>query len=234
MKQTNTNPNISIVYEDDHLLVIDKPANLLSQEDHTGDPDVLTLCKEYLRASGQSGNPYLGLIHRLDRPVSGMMLLAKTNRAAKALSQQMRDRTMQKSYWAVTHGNPPENRVLTHHLLKDRDSNIVQVVSGDQKNAKQAILSFTTIERAGDLNLLSIHLQTGRPHQIRVQLAEEAYPVWGDYKYGLDQPDGRNIALRSVELVFEHPITKEEIRLEMPAPDEFPWDQFNPTSPNKG
>lgn len=231
MQYTNTNPNISIVYEDEHLLVIDKPVNILSQKDHTGDPDVLTLCKQYLQSSARSDNPYLGLVHRLDRPVSGLMLLAKTNHAAKSLSQQVRDRTMQKTYWAVASGNPPKNGVLTHHLLKDRESNIVQVVSGDQKKAKQAILSFAKLEQAGDLNLLSIHLQTGRPHQIRVQLAAEGYPIWGDYKYGPDQPDGRNIALRAVELVFEHPKTHKEIRLELFTPTEFPWDQFNLKSP---
>jgi 23S rRNA pseudouridine1911/1915/1917 synthase len=231
MKHTKTNPNIPIVYEDDHLLVIDKPVNVLSQEDHTGDADVLTLCKQYLKSTSKSGAPYMGLVHRLDRPVGGLMLLAKTNHAAKALSQQVRDRTMQKSYWAVTSGNPPENGVLTHHLLKDRENNIVQVVSGEQKKAKQAILSFTKLERAGDLNLLSIHLQTGRPHQIRVQLAAEGYPVWGDYKYGSDQPDGRNIALRAVELVFDHPRTQKEIHLTLHSPDEFPWNRFNHKSP---
>lgn len=227
INHTNTDPDIPIIFEDDHLLVINKPVNVLSQEDHTGDPDVLTLCKQYLQTAGESSNPYLGLVHRLDRPVGGLMLLAKTSNAAKSLSEQMRNRTMQKTYWAVTSGSPPQNGVLTHHLIKDRDTNIVNVVPGDQKKAKEAILSFAKLEEVGELNLLSIHLQTGRPHQIRVQLAEEGYPVWGDYKYGLEQPDGRDMALRSVELIFNHPKTEQEIQFELAPPNAEPWDRFS-------
>lgn len=225
MQQTNTQPDIPIIFEDQHLLVIQKPVNLLSQEDHTGDPDVLTLCKEYLSRSVQ--NPYLGLVHRLDRPVGGLMLLAKSRKAADSLSRQMRDRTMQKTYWAITAGDPPQNGVLTHHLLKDRENNIVSVVSGSQKQAKEAILSFARLEQANGLNLLSIHLQTGRPHQIRVQLAQEGYPIWGDYKYGRDQPDGRDIALRAVELIFEHPKSKQQVQFELAPPNMEPWSQFS-------
>ncbi len=225
MNQTHTQPEIPIVYEDDHLLLINKPVNVLSQADHTGDPDVLSLCKEHLGRS--QTNPYLGLVHRLDRPVGGLMLLAKNRNAADALSQQMRDRTMQKTYWTVTSGSPPKNGMLTHHLLKNRDTNVVNVVPADQKKAKEAILSFAKLEEVNSLNLLSIHLQTGRPHQIRVQLAEEGYPIWGDYKYGIDQPDGRDIALRAVELTFQHPHLKQELHFELAPPHVEPWDQFS-------
>jgi len=225
MKYTNTNPNLKILFEDDDLLIIDKPINVLSQEDHTGDPDVLSLCREYL-GGNQNGTPFVGLVHRLDRPVGGLMLLAKSRKAADLLSQQIRDRTMQKTYWAVTSGAPPQNGVLTHHLRKNRDTNIVSVVSQTQKKAKQAILSFAKLERVDDLFLLSIHLQTGRPHQIRVQLAEEGYPIWGDYKYGLNQPDGRDIALRSIELIFDHPQTKQEMRFELAPEHTEPWSRF--------
>lgn len=224
MKETHTDPNIPIVFEDEHLLVINKPVNVLSQADHTGDPDILSLCKEYLSRS--QSNPYLGLLHRLDRPVGGLMLLAKNRNAADVLSQQMRDRLMQKTYWAVTSGKPPKNGLLTHHLHKDRDKNIVQVVPGGGRKGKEAILSFAKLEESGDLNLLAIHLQTGRPHQIRVQLAHEGYPIWGDYKYGAEQPDGRDMALRAVELKFEHPQLKQELHFEL-APDNIePWSSF--------
>jgi len=224
MKQTHTQPDIPIVFEDEHLLLIQKPANVLSQEDHTGDPDVLSLCKQYLSRS--QNNPYLGLVHRLDRPVGGLMLLAKTSQAANALSEQIRNRTMQKTYWAITAGSPPPNGVLNHHLHKDRDKNMVDVVAGDQKKGKEAILSFAKLETADDLHLLSVHLQTGRPHQIRVQLSHEGYPIWGDYKYGQNQPDGRDMALRAVELVFEHPALKQEMRFELAPPNVKPWTQF--------
>lgn len=228
MKQTNTQPNISIVYEDAHILLINKPVNVLSQKDHTGDPDILSLCKQYLsRKENKSSNPYLGLVHRLDRPVGGLMLLAKTRKAADHLSQQIRDRTMQKTYWAVTSGEPPKNGMLNHYLHKDRDKNIVKVVPGDQKKGKEAILSFARLESTNDLNLLSVHLQTGRPHQIRIQLAHEGYPIWGDYKYGLDQPDGRDIALRAVELIFEHPQMNQELNFELAPPEIKPWTQFS-------
>jgi len=225
MKHTNTNPNIPIVFEDNQLLIIDKPVNVLSQGDHTGDPDILSLCRQYL-GRNKNSTPYLGLVHRLDRPVGGLMLLAKTRKAADSLSQQMRDRTLQKTYWAVTSGFPPQNGVLTHHLQKNHNTNIVSVVPKNHKKAKQAILSFAKLEEVDNLHLLSIHLQTGRPHQIRVQLAEEGYPIWGDYKYGLSQPDGRDIALRSVELILEHPQTKQEMRFELAPQNKEPWSRF--------
>jgi 23S rRNA pseudouridine1911/1915/1917 synthase len=226
MKQTQTDPNISIIYEDEHLLLIDKPAGLLSQEDHTGDANVLTLCRQYLGRS-QTNHPFLGLIHRLDRPVSGLMLLAKNRNAADYLSKQVRNRTIQKTYWAVTAGSPPRNGVLTHRLYKNRDTNIVKVVSGSHQKGKQAELSFAKLEESDDLHLLSVHLQTGRPHQIRVQLSHEGYPIWGDYKYGHSQPDGRTMALRAVELVFKHPKTNQHLHFELAPPREHPWTQFS-------
>lgn len=226
MKHTRTDPDIPILFEDDHLMVIVKPVNVLSQEDQTGDPDVLTLCREYL-SKNHSGRNSLSLVHRLDRPVGGLMLLAKTSGAAKSLAQQLKDRTIQKTYWAVTFGDPPANGVLTHNLVKDRNRNVVEVTKETHRDAKQAMLSYSRMEEADGLNLLSIHLHTGRPHQIRVQLSAEGYPIWGDYKYGPEQPDGRNIALRAVELVFIHPHSGEEVRFELPPPNSEPWARFH-------
>lgn len=229
MSSTGTTPNLPVIFEDDHVLVVDKPHGVLSQADHTGDPDVLSLCKQYLKNKhNKQGSVYLGLVHRLDRPVGGLMLLAKTSKAAGRLSQQLRDRIIQKTYRAVTLGSPPANGVLTHNLLKDRAQNTVRAVPAGDQRGKEAVLSFVRLQTAGPLTLLSVHLQTGRPHQIRVQLAEEGYPVWGDYKYGSqNQTEGRTIALRAVELIFEHPVQKKEIRLTLPPPDTSPWSRFD-------
>ncbi|MDX1585286.1 MAG: RluA family pseudouridine synthase [Balneolaceae bacterium] len=229
MDYTETEPNIPIIYEDQHLLVIEKPHDLLSQEDHTGDPDVLRLCKKYLnrKRSGSKGG-FLGLVQRLDRPVGGLMMLAKTTNAARSLTKQIRDRLVQKTYLTIVHGNPPANGVLTHYLLKNQRNNVVETVSADNKQAKKAVLSFAKLQTVDSLSLLSIHLQTGRPHQIRVQLSAEGYPIWGDYKYGTSQkPDGRTIALRASELIFKHPQTQKEMRFELSPPDETPWNLFS-------
>ena len=228
MEHTGTNPDIPILFEDTHLLVIDKPHGLLSQQDRTGDPDVLSLCKQYLtQKQEKQDSVYLGLVHRLDRPVGGVMLLAKTPKAAGRLSKMMRDRVIRKTYRAVVQGIPPENGLLNHFLLKNRRNNTVEAVSADTPDAAEATLSFQKHKQAKDLAMLSIHLQTGRPHQIRVQLAEEGFPIWGDYKYGLQQPDGRTMALRAVELEMEHPVGGEEIRFEAPVPDSEPWNRFH-------
>lgn len=229
MEHTCTDPDIPIIFEDSHILIIDKPHGLLSQEDQTGDPDVLALCKKYLKGQREgTGSVYLGLLHRLDRPVGGLMMLAKTSKAAESLSKQLRDRTIQKTYWTVVHGDPPANGVLTHYLLKDRNTNVVETVPASDKKGKQALLSFAKLEQAGDMNLLSVHLQTGRTHQIRVQLAEDGYPVWGDYKYGKqDQPDGRTIALRAVELAFQHPVSRDQVRFTLPPSPTEPWGRFS-------
>lgn len=223
---TCTHPDIPVIFEDAHLLVIDKPHGVLSQEDHTGDPDVLTLCKQYLARNSSGNTPYLGLLHRLDRPVGGLMMLAKTPQAAKKVSKQIRDRLVQKTYHAVVQGSPPANGVLTHHLCKDRQANTVEVVKAGRRDGKEAILSFARIAQHGELALLSIHLQTGRPHQIRVQLSAEDFPVWGDYRYGRQQPDGRTMALRAVELRLNHPANRNELQFTLPRPAKEPWDQF--------
>lgn len=229
MTTTGTVPDLPIIYEDNHVLVVDKPHDVLSQADHTGDPDVFGLCKQYLKSKrDKQGKVYLGLVHRLDRPVGGLMLLAKTSKAAARLSQQLRDRVIQKTYWAVTMGMPPANGVLTHSLLKDRASNTVRTVPAGDKRGKEAVLSFVRLQHFESLTHLSVHLQTGRPHQIRVQLAQEGYPIWGDYKYGSqNQNEGRTIALRAVELIFEHPVQKREIRLTLSPPDTEPWNRFD-------
>ncbi len=221
---TQTRPDLPIVFEDDYLLIIEKPHGVLSQEDHTGDPDVHSLVKNYLKRS--SGGGYSALLHRLDRPAGGLMMLAKTPQAANDISRQIRDRLVQKTYYAVVEGNPPANALLTHYLLKHQEPNVVEIVSKESGMGKEAILSFARLKEQDRLALLSVHLQTGRTHQIRVQLAAEGYPIWGDYKYGRDQPDGRTMALRSRGLILNHPKSGKEMRFELETPDAEPWNKF--------
>lgn len=222
---TGTNPDLPILFEDNHLLAIHKPKGVLSQEDHTGSADVVKLCKEYLKhAYDKPGNVYLGLLHRLDKPVSGVMILAKTSKAASRLSEQIRKRKVKKSYLVVVKGDAPENGYLSHHLLKDEKTNTVKTVSKNTKGAKEALLTFQKIANSDGLSLLKISLITGRAHQIRVQLAEHGYPIWGDRKYGTGyEPD---IALHAHELNFEHPTLKNAIIVTSNPDLTHPWVLF--------
>ncbi|MEX2457347.1 MAG: RluA family pseudouridine synthase [Balneolaceae bacterium] len=226
MQSTGTRPDIPIIYEDNHILAVSKPQGLLSQEDHTEQPDLLNLCKSYIKLRyGKPGNVFLGLLHRLDKPVSGVMVFAKTSKSASRISEQIRSRKVKKSYLAVLKGNPPKNGVLEHHLLKDSKTNTVKVVPNAQKKSKLASLSFKTLDQKGDLALVDINLKTGRAHQIRVQFAEIGAPVWGDKKYG--KPEKGSIALHAYRFELVHPTTKDELSFEAPLPESYPWNQFN-------
>ena len=226
MKSTGTVPDIEIIYEDNHLLAVSKPKGLLSQEDYTGKPDLLTLCKEYLkREYNKPGNVFLGLLHRLDRPVSGVMLLAKTSKAASRISEQIRQKRVKKTYLAVVEAEAPENGLLTHYLKKHKDTNVTQVVSRQSKRAKLAELMFDRIDYKNGLSLLKITLITGRPHQIRVQLAHEGLPIRGDKKYGTGKH--QEIALHASELIVEHPTLKKELKFESNPPKITAWILFD-------
>lgn len=167
---------------------------------------------------------FLGLLHRLDKPVSGVMLFAKTSKAAGRISEQIRRRAVGKTYLAVSEGSPPPNGYLSHHLIKDRKTNTVSVADARTKGAKAAQLSFETLGSAGGTNLLKIRLITGRPHQIRVQLASEGYPVYGDKKYG--KVRGTPIALHAWSLVFVHPTLKKEMEITAQPGNRLPWNHF--------
>jgi len=226
MKTTGTNPNITILFEDNHLLAIHKPAGVLSQEDYSGEPDVLTLCKAYLkREYKKPGNVFLGLVHRLDRPVAGVMLLAKTSKAASRISEQIRKRTIKKRYLAIVEGNPGDNGMLMHYLLKDRDTNRVKVVETGNSNAQRSELTFYKTAQIDNLSLLNITLITGRPHQIRVQLSHEGFPIVGDSKYG--QPRNVEIALFASELEIIHPTLKKTVIISAAPLITYPWSQFS-------
>ncbi|GGJ96148.1 RNA pseudouridine synthase [Lentibacillus kapialis] len=218
--------NIPILYEDNHLLVVEKPVNIPVQEDNTRDKDLLTMLKEDIKIRYQKpGNVYLALVHRLDRPVGGVMVFAKTSKAASRLSDVIRRNALEKRYLAVVRGNPSNSHgVLKDFLLKDRRENKVHVVSSKTTGAKKAVLDFEVIGTNTGLGLLAINLHTGRSHQIRIQLANIGCPIFGDQKYGykVNKP-GQQIALWSRSLAFEHPTKKEITKCETLPSDAYPW-----------
>lgn len=231
---TQTKPEIEIFYEDDDLIIVDKPANLLSQKDHSGDVDLTTLMKHYLlRNKRGSKTPYLGLLHRLDRPVSGLMMLAKNSRMASECSKMMNNQTIDKTYLAVVRGEASVNGYLEHFLIKDSQKNLVKVADQTSKHTQKAILTYQrrAYHPTKDLSLLAVHLVTGRSHQIRVQLAAEGLPIVNDQRYG-SQADrlghqAQPIALKSTELRFRQPITKKEIACQsLPDYKTQPWNSF--------
>ncbi|ALS22612.1 RluA family pseudouridine synthase [Paenibacillus naphthalenovorans] len=217
---------LQVLYEDNHVIVVIKPPNVPTQEDDSGDPDMLTLIKADLKQRYQKpGNVYLGLVHRLDRPVGGVMVFAKTSKAASRLSDAVRTRSIRKVYTAVVHGRPlPPQGTLRHHLLKDTKTNTVSVVPQTKPGAKDAILDYRVLDHQDGLSLVQVELQTGRPHQIRVQFAEIGCPLAGDQRYGgrFARP-GQQIALWSTMLSFEHPVTKESLSFSSRPPGTYPW-----------
>ena len=195
----------SIIYEDNHILVAVKPPNMLSQADHTGDEDMLTNLKEYLRVKYRKpGNVYLGLVHRLDRPVGGLMVFAKTSKAAARLSKQMRQHKVGRQYLCVATGPVKDAFTRVDYLIKDERTNYVVVCEADRKGAQEAVLHGRCLARRDGTALCAIRLETGRNHQIRVQMAEAGAPLWGDNRYGPGIP-GQQIALWGYRLTFEHP-----------------------------
>lgn len=220
---------IKIIFEDNHLLVVEKPVNIPTQEDESKDLDLLTLLKEDIKERFQKpGNVFLGLVHRLDRPVGGAMVFGKTSKAASRLSDQVRKRDFNKTYLAVIHGIPEkfENR-LEHYLLKNTSTNMVSVVSPSTNGAKNAILEYTVLDSKDSFSLVKVKLHTGRPHQIRVQFSAIGHPLFGDQRYGTKQTKpGQQIALWSSKVSFKHPTKEETLTFLSTPPDEYPWSLF--------
>lgn len=223
------NIEIPIIYEDNHLLVVEKPSNVLSQGDRTGDPDMVTLLKEDIKIRyNKPGNVYLGLLHRLDRPVGGVMVFAKTSKAASRLSDQIRRRTFKKAYMAVVHGRPSKNQdTLVDYLLKDNKTNMVHSVSENTAGAKKAILDYKVVGSAQGFSLVEIDLHTGRPHQIRVQFATIGNPLYGDQRYNFKKDKVKDqIALWSYKITCTHPTLGEEMTFTSPPIEAEPWVWF--------
>jgi 23S rRNA pseudouridine1911/1915/1917 synthase len=219
-----------ILYEDNHLLVVVKPENLPVQGDRSGDPDLMTLLKADLKRRYQKpGNVFVGMVHRLDRPAGGIMVFAKTSKAAARLSEAIRERQFKKIYFAVTRGNPePESATLTHYLRKDSLLNKVRIVSETDPEAKKAVLDYRVIATVRELSLVEIALHTGRPHQIRVQMSAIGCPLFGDQKYGSNRSrPGEQMALWALQIEFKHPTRPEVMRFKINPPQQrFPWNLF--------
>lgn len=225
-----------ILFEDNHLLVAVKPAGVLSQSDTTGAPDMLTLLKAYLvEKYNKPGEAYLGLLHRLDRPVRGVMVFAKTSKCASRISEQIRNRTVKKKYRAIVYGAfDNEKGEIRSYLLKNSKTNLVDVFENREKAPKDAKECFLEYEVIGQgriagvpVSLLSVDLHTGRSHQIRAQLSSIGHPIVGDRKYGKGPNRfSGDILLESYHLEVDHPVSRERMIFEIPLAEEEPWKQF--------
>lgn len=220
---------IPIIYEDNHLLVVTKPPNILSQGDHTGDTDMLTLLKQGIKVRyNKPANVYLGLVHRLDRPVGGVMVFAKTSKSASRLANQMRSREFVKIYMAVIHGRLLKKEdTLIHYLVKDTKTNMVSAVRKEIKGAKKSIIDYQVMGTGKDFSLVKVNLHTGRPHQVRVQFSTIGHPIYGDQRYGVKFSNRKKqIALWSHEIICEHPTLKKKMSFVSFPEKQYPWSSF--------
>ena len=229
MKTISTKDNLQILFEDNHLIVVNKRVGDIVQGDKTGDKPLSDVIKEYIKEKYQKpGAVFLGVVHRLDRPTSGIVVFAKTSKALTRLNEIFKNRESQKIYWAVVKGFPElEQNRLIHFLKRNPVNNTSKAYLKAVPESKEAILDYKIIEKLNQYSLLEIHLHTGRHHQIRAQLSAIGHPIKGDLKYGFDRsnPDG-GIHLHARKLSFTHPTTKEVIHFVAPTPSEVIWDKL--------
>jgi 23S rRNA pseudouridine1911/1915/1917 synthase len=218
--------SLEVIYEDNHLIAINKRSGDIVQGDKTGDEPLSDNVKIYLKEKYQKpGNVFCGVIHRLDRPVSGVVLFAKTSKALSRMNELFRTRDVQKVYWAIVKEKPKkEQDTLINYLIKDEKNNRSKAVSADKKNALKCELDYKVIAHTDNYFLLEVLPATGRHHQIRVQLAGMGCPIKGDLKYGFarSNKDG-SISLHARKLIFEHPVSKEKVEIIAAPPDEVVW-----------
>jgi 23S rRNA pseudouridine1911/1915/1917 synthase len=220
---------LEVLYEDNHCLAVNKPAGLLSQGDRSGEPSLVDVASEYLKTRyGKPGEAYLGLLHRLDRPASGVMILAKTGKAAARLSEQFRSGTIGKLYWAIVEGAPPNGSgIWTDVLAKDRRANRSFTQAEEGFAGKEASVEYRVVERWASRSKLELEPRSGRSHQLRVQLSSRGFPIVGDIKYGsrvrLKALAGcLRIALHARQVTFSHPTRREPITIVAPVPADWP------------
>ena len=227
--QLSTLNSMNVIYEDNHLIAVNKTCSEIVQGDKTGDIPLSEIVKQWLKEKyNKPGNVFVGVAHRLDRPVSGLILFAKTSKALSRLNEMFRVGEVKKTYWAIVKGFPKEPEAeLTHYLVRNEKQNKTFAYDTEKPNSKKAILSYKLIARSDNYSLLEIDLKTGRHHQIRCQLAKIGYPIKGDLKYGFPRsnPDG-GISLHSKKMKFIHPVSKELIEVEAPFPKDNAWSMF--------
>lgn len=213
---------IKVLYEDNHLIAVLKPVNVPTQKDSSNDIDMVSLVKDYLKKKyNKPGNVYLGLLHRLDRPVSGVLLFAKTSKAAERMTKEIKNHNVRKTYYAVVEGKVDKKGTFIDKLLKDEKTNFVRV----SDKGKEAKLEYELICYKNNYSLVKINLITGRSHQIRVQFSSRGYPLYGDQRY--NKKDKNQIALFSSSIEFTHPVTKEHLTISYNLPNRFPFTLFN-------
>lgn len=224
---------LKVLFEDNHCLAVLKPAGLLTMRDRTGDVSVVDQAREYLRRKyDKPGNVFVGVVHRLDRPVSGVLLLARTSKAAARLSEQFRKHSVSKVYHCVVEGRPPKlTGELIDWLVKDEATNLSRAIwrpevrsPKPEHEGKLSQLNYRRLKSVGSVSLLEIELLTGRSHQIRVQLSSRGWPICGDAKYGSKTKLDGWLALHAASLTFEHPTQREPITVTAPHPTE--WKRF--------
>ena len=217
---------MEVVYEDNHIIIVNKRPGEIVQGDKTGDEPLSETVKKYLKEKYQKpGNVFCGVVHRLDRPVWGLVVFAKTSKALARLNEMFRDGKVRKTYWAVTRNRPPkQSDRLVHYITTTERNNTSYASLQPKKGAKEAVLSYSLIGASDRYNLLEVNLETGRKHQIRVQLSAVGCPIKGDLKYGdkRSNPDG-SISLQAHRIEFEHPVSHEHIDVTAPVPEDNLW-----------
>ena len=222
-------PDLSIIYEDNHILVVNKAAGQLVQGDQTGDESLVDIAKRYIKDKYQKpGDVFLGLVHRLDRPTTGVIVFARTSKALTRLNQQFKDRVPKKVYRAVVSGNPESNARLEHYLRKNTSQNKSFHYPKNTPNTKYAILNYRHIKKLKSYHALEIELETGRHHQIRAQLAATGLQIKGDLKYGAKRPNSNgSIHLHARSIIIVHPTKKQEMKFIAPYPDDLIWNALS-------
>ena len=220
---------MTVLYEDNHIIIVNKASSQLVQGDKTGDKPLLEMVKEYLKEKyNKPGNVFCGVTHRLDRPTSGIVVFAKTSKALSRLNKMFRDDEVEKVYWAIVQTRPANDKgTLTHFLVKNNKKNKSFAYNTKKRNTKEAILHYSLIDKSDNYYLIEVQLETGRHHQIRVQLAQIGCPIKGDLKYGAKRSnrDG-SISLHARAISFTHPVSQKKIEITAPVPKDVLWQAF--------